>query len=229
MPRPYTLLSCAMSLDGYIDDGGPERLRLSSAEDFDEVDELRAGCDAILVGAGTVRSDDPRLLVRSPERRARRVSQGHTADLVKVVLSESGGVDPAARVFTTGDAAKLVYVGAAARAATARRFAAARSDAEVVEAGSDPAAVLADLAARGVRRLLVEGGTGVHTRFLTAGLADELRVAVAPFFIGDPAAPRFVAPGAFLHGPAAPMRLAEARALGDMAILRYLPQTPETA
>ncbi|GAA4888643.1 RibD family protein [Streptomonospora salina] len=226
MPRPYTLLSCAMSLDGRIDDDGPERLRLSSPEDFDDVDELRAGCDAILVGAGTVRADDPRLLVRSPERRARRLAQGRTAGPVRVVLSESGGIDPSARVFTTGDGATLVYVDAGAHAAAERRFAEAGSGTELVAAGG-LGAVLADLAARGVERLLVEGGTGVHTRFLTAGLADELRLAVAPFFVGQAEAPAFVGPGVFADGPDNPMRLAEARALGDMAILRYLPQTPE--
>src|SRR5690625_3810611 len=114
MARPYTLLSCAMSLDGCIDDAGPERLRLSSPADFDRVDALRADCDAILVGAGTVRSDDPRLLVRSPQRRAQRIAEGRTGDLVKAVLSERGELDPRARVFTTGDAQKLVYVGSAA-------------------------------------------------------------------------------------------------------------------
>ncbi|MDT0302039.1 RibD family protein [Streptomonospora wellingtoniae] len=228
MPRPYTLLSCAVSLDGRIDDAGPERLRLSSPEDFDEVDELRAGCDAVLVGAGTVRSDDPRLLVRSPERRSRRLAEGRASDPVRVVLSERGGVDPAARVFTTGDAAKLVYVGPAAHPAAARRFADAGGGAEVIEAGRGLGGLLADLAARGVERLLVEGGTGVHTRFLTEGLADELRVAVAPFFVGDADAPRFVGPGAFADGPDRPMRLAEARALGDMAVLRYLPGTAES-
>ncbi|MEU9845655.1 dihydrofolate reductase family protein, partial [Actinomadura sp. NPDC048032] len=54
--RPYVLLSCAMSADGYIDDATPERLRLSSTADWDRVDAVRAGCDAILVGAGTVRA-----------------------------------------------------------------------------------------------------------------------------------------------------------------------------
>jgi 5-amino-6-(5-phosphoribosylamino)uracil reductase len=53
------LLSCAMSVDGHIDDSGPERLLLSHPEDFDRVDALRAGCDAVLVGAGTLRRDNP--------------------------------------------------------------------------------------------------------------------------------------------------------------------------
>ncbi len=51
--RPYVLLSCATSIDGYIDDATDERLLLSNDADLDRVDEVRAGCDAILVGAGT--------------------------------------------------------------------------------------------------------------------------------------------------------------------------------
>ena len=62
--RPYVLLSCATSIDGYIDDASEQRLLLSNDEDLDRVDAVRASCDAILVGAGTVRRDDPRLLVR---------------------------------------------------------------------------------------------------------------------------------------------------------------------
>ena len=67
--RPYTLLSCGMSLDGYLDSATIARLQLSNDADFDRVDAVRASCDAILVGANTVRTDNPRLLVRSSERR----------------------------------------------------------------------------------------------------------------------------------------------------------------
>ena len=72
--RPYTLLSCAVSVDGCLDDASAERLVLSGPEDLDEVDKLRAAADAILVGAGTIRADDPRLLVRDPNRVVRRVA-----------------------------------------------------------------------------------------------------------------------------------------------------------
>jgi len=54
-----------------------------------------------------------------------------------------------------------------------------------------------DLGERGVRQLMVEGGTTIHTQFLTAGLADEIHLAVAPFFVGDADAPRFMLPGNF--------------------------------
>ncbi|GLW64232.1 hypothetical protein Arub01_24760 [Actinomadura rubrobrunea] len=219
--RPYVLLSCAMSVDGYIDDASPQRLRLSTPADFDRVDAVRAGCDAIMVGAGTVRRDDPKLLVRSPARREQRVRRGLPPDLTKVTVTSSGDLDPDSRFFTTGESPKLVYAPPGVAPKLADRLA---GRAEVVEAG-DPVslpAMLADLARRGVRRLMVEGGGGVHTRFLTAGLVDELQLVVAPFFIGDPAAPRFVGAGVFPQSPAAPMRLEEVTRIGDLVLLRYL-------
>jgi 5-amino-6-(5-phosphoribosylamino)uracil reductase len=91
----------------------------------------------------------------------------------------------------------------------------------------DVAAVLADLARRGVRRLLVEGGTSVHTAFLTAGLVDELHLAVAPFFVGERDAPAFVGPGTFPQGVHSPLRLAEVRQLDDVVLLRYLVPTSD--
>ena len=74
--RPYITLSCAMSIDGYLDSESPRRLAMSNAADFDRVDQLRAESDAVMIGASTVRRDDPRLLVRSEERRMMRVAFG---------------------------------------------------------------------------------------------------------------------------------------------------------
>jgi 5-amino-6-(5-phosphoribosylamino)uracil reductase len=223
--RPFVLLSAAMSLDGCIDDASPHRLVLSDAADLDRVDEVRAGVDAILVGATTIRRDDPRLLVRSPDRVAARVAAGRPAQPVKAAISSRGDLDPSARFFTVGDADRVVYVPTSGeRHATGRLGSAAA----VVGAG-DPLelrTVLADLGERGVRRLLVEGGTMVHTLFLTAGLVDELHLVVAPFFVGDAEAPRFVGPGRFPHDSGHRMRLAEARPIGDLVLLRYLPGGP---
>jgi 5-amino-6-(5-phosphoribosylamino)uracil reductase len=103
--RPYVVLSCAMSVDGYIDNTGPDRLVLSSAEDLERVDALRASCDAILVGAGTVRRDDPRLLVRSAARREERVARGATPDPIKatvtVPVAKPYGAPPAGGLLTS--------------------------------------------------------------------------------------------------------------------------------
>ena len=175
-----------MSLDGYLDSVAVKRLPLSNPADFDRVDEVRASCDAILVGAATVRNDNPRLLVRSPARRADRVDRGLPPSPVKVTVTRNGDLDPAANFFTCGDTEKLVYCPRAVFERTRARLGAV---ATVVDGG--PAADLevrsisADLCDRGIDRLMVEGGGTMHTQFLTADLADELQLVVAPLFVGD--------------------------------------------
>jgi riboflavin-specific deaminase-like protein len=214
-PRPYVLLSCATSADGYLDDASPRRLILSGPADLDRVDEVRAGCDAIVVGARTVRTDNPRLLIRDPRRSARRAARGLPAHPARVTLTASGDLDPQARFFAPG-ALRLVYC---ATPALARARARLGDSAVLIEAG-DPLSVdfmLCDLAERSVARALVEGGAHVLGQFLAAGLADELQLAVAPFFVADPAAPRLDLPA-----PAGPMTLAETRRVGEVALLRYL-------
>lgn len=86
---PYVLLSCAVSVDGFIDDTSVQRL-LSNDEDFDRLDAVRAEADAILVGATTIRRDNPRLLVRAAERRQARVSCDKPDNPIKVTISGSG-------------------------------------------------------------------------------------------------------------------------------------------
>lgn len=224
MATPYVLLSCAMSVDGYIDDTSTERLLLSNAADFDRVDELRAGCDAILVGAATLRRDNPRLLVDSAERRAGRVAAGRPEYPLKVVVTGGGDLDPALRFWQHGGA-KAVYCPDAA-VATLRETLGGTATVTGTGDRLELPRLLADLAGRGVARLLVEGGSSIHTQFLTAGLADELLLAIAPFFVGQPGAPRFVGPGAFANDARHRMTLAGVRAVGDVAVLRYLPKAP---
>jgi 5-amino-6-(5-phosphoribosylamino)uracil reductase len=218
--RPYVLLSCAVSLDGYLDDATDRRLILSNDADLDRVDAVRAGCDAILVGATTIRRDNPRLLVRSRERREARVARGLPPSPVKVTLTAHGDLDPAASFFTAGDTGKIVYAASPALDKARTRLAAV---ATVVDAGEplDLTVVLADLAARGVSRLMVEGGGTVHTGFLAAGLADELHLVVAPFLVGDSRARRFVGDGTFPWNPGNPARLAGISQIGDLVLLRY--------
>ena len=218
--RPYTLLSCCVSLDGYLDDAGPDRLVLSPAADLHRVDAERAGCDAILVGAETVRRDDPRLLVRSDGCRAARLARGLPVTPFRVTVTGSGDLDPGARIFTEPGTGTLVYAAQSAAGPLTQRLG---HTATVVQAGPavDLAWVLGDLYARGVRRLMVEGGRRVLTQLLAAGLADELQLVVAPVFVGDAEAPRFVDPGAYPFRAPHRARLAEVRQVGDAALLRY--------
>ena len=211
-----------MSVDGCLDAPGPQRLVLSGHADLDRVDAERSEADAIMVGAGTIRRDNPRLVIRSAARRASRVGRGLPENPARVTLTASGDLDPSARFFdaTTG-AGPVVYC-AAPQAPKLQNM---LNDIAPVIAVPPPVglgAILADLSRRGVHRLLVEGGARLGREFLANGLVDELALTVAPFFVGAAAAPRFAGPGVYPHDPARPMHLAEVRQLDDVVLLRYL-------
>lgn len=220
MTLPYVILSCAMSLDGYLAGEAPRRLVMSNPEDFDRVDQLRADSDAIMVGASTVRRDDPRLLVRSADRRQQRVAEGRTPSPVKVTVTGSGGLPAQSCFFTTGEVEKLVYC----PRRVADRTVGALGERATIVALDDPVtmrAVAEDLAARGIDRLMVEGGGRLHTQFLREDIADELQLVIAPFFVGESHAPRFVEAGEFPWTASRRARLAETRQIGDVVLLRY--------
>ena len=218
--RPYTVLSCCMSIDGYLGGPGEQRLLLSNDADLDRVDALRASCDAILVGAATVRADNPRLLVRSAARRAARVARGRPPSPVKVTLTARAKLDPEADFFTAGDSPRLVYCASDTVDEARDQLGLV---ATVVDAGEPVRvrAVTRDLHARGIGRLMVEGGGTVLTQFLAEGLADELQLAVAPFFVGDSAGRRLVDDARFPWHDGRRAPLAEVRQLGDVVLLRY--------
>ena len=156
--RPYVTLSCAMSIDGYLDGAEAGRLAMSNAADLDRVDAVRAENDAIMVGASTVRRDDPRLLVKSAERRRQRELSGLTASPTKVTVTSTGDLPVDAEFFTTGDVPRLVYC-PQPRARRLRSRIGGRAD--VIGLGDRVTMdrVLDDLGEeRGVRRLMVEGG-----------------------------------------------------------------------
>jgi 5-amino-6-(5-phosphoribosylamino)uracil reductase len=209
-----------MSIDGYVDGATEQRLLLSNNADFDRVDAVRADCDAILVGAATIRKDNPRLLVRSTARRDERVARGLKPSPIKVTVTGRAELDVCANFFAAGDTEKLVYCASAAMDVARDRLGPV---ATIIDGGQpvDVCRLSEDLYARGVRRLMVEGGGTMHTQFLTADLADELHLVVAPFFVGDSRARRFVTDGQFPWNAQRRATLAEVRQIGDVVLLRY--------
>lgn len=139
---------------------------------------------------------------------------------MKVTVTRRAELDACADFFTVGDADKIVYC-------ASRRVADARERlgpvATVVDGGDTVRmrTLSTDLAARGVERLMVEGGAKVHTQFLTEDLVDELQLVVAPMFVGDSHAPRFVRDGTFPWNPGRRARLVDVRQIGDVVLLRY--------
>jgi 5-amino-6-(5-phosphoribosylamino)uracil reductase len=215
--RPYVLLSAAVSIDGYIDDATSQRLLLSSPEDFERVDEVRASCDAVMIGANTIRKDNPRLIVSDASHSA-RISAGLPEYPVKVTIT-SGGIDPAFKFFHTGGD-KIVYCPVSARGGISAVLGGLATVVGIKNT-SDFGLILDDLDQRGVGRLLVEGGTTIHTQFLSQNLADELHLAVAPFFVGQENAPKFVSNAIFPQSKSNRMTVIEVRQVGDIALARY--------
>jgi 5-amino-6-(5-phosphoribosylamino)uracil reductase len=137
-----------------------------------------------------------------------------------VTVTAEGDLDPGAQFFSTGDCDKLVYCASRSAGRTGELL---DGLATVIDGGPDVSmrGLSEDLHRRGVRRLMVEGGGTVHTQFLTEGIADELQLAVAPLFVGDSRAPRFVGDGEFPWCAENRAALVEVRPIGDVVLLRY--------
>ncbi len=184
------IVSAAVSSDGYLDDCTPRRLVLSCEEDWAEVHRLRASCDAILVGARTVRNDNPSLVVRDAGLRAWRECVGMGPDQTKVTITGSGDLDPDARFFTEGPGArKIVVTVPAVRERLLRRLPAGVT--VVALERITARGIVEALEQSGVRSVMVEGGARTIGMFLGEDAVDSLRLAVSPATVDDVRAPRF--------------------------------------
>ncbi len=207
--RPFVALKLALSLDARIADAAGRSRWVSSPEAREWVQWLRAGFEAIAVGAGTVRADDPSLTVRGPVTPLQPP--------LRVVFDRRAEVAPAARVVATArEVPTLVVVGPDAPAA--RRLALEHAGAEVLASGGY-APLLEALWARGVGALLVEGGGALAGRLLAEDLVDRVHAVVAPLFLGEGGVPAFAGLPAAALADARRWRVAERRALGEDQLL----------
>lgn len=216
----YVYISAAISLDGYIDNGGHERLMLSNEEDLDAVKTLRARYDAILVGAETIRRDNPSLVIRNEALRAERSKRKMSPDIIKVTVTSTGEIDPASRFFTEGHGRKIVI---ASTNISKEKLHSLSQVSEVAVAQTDitPETITAILENMGIKNLFIEGGSRILTMFLSSGRADYLRLAVAPFFVGDDNGKRFVGNADFTFNKDNRATLRQTYQIGDMAIAEY--------
>lgn len=210
-------LSAACSIDGYLDDSSRQRPVLSSDEDLDDIQRERAQSDAILVGAGTVRADNPRLSVRDAALVEERLRNDLPPQPAKVVLTASGELDAEARFFSDGAQEKIILCPAAVAGALRTRHGGIATVLGI-DGPISARAIAHALQRRGFGRLLVEGGGQVLSMFLSEGMYDNFRLAVAPRFVGATGAPRLrLLPG---HHQGR-LTVNRVRQLGDTTVIDY--------
>jgi len=177
--RPVTIGHLGESLDGFIATHTGDSQWVTGPENVVHMHRLRALCDAVVIGAGTVAVDDPQLTTRLVRGR----------NPLRVVLDPGRRLRADHRVFTDGDSDTLYVCANALIAADERRV--GRAEILGLPSGSgnsdglDLSALIRTLRARGCARIFVEGGGVTVSTFLHTGLLDRLHLAIAPMLIGD--------------------------------------------
>lgn len=213
---PWLRVNFVTSLDGAVEVDGVTA-GLSSPQDQQVMRLLRMQCDALLLGAGTLRTERYGPLVLGERERAWRRDHGRSEHPTLVVVSGSLNLDPAQPAFAEAPVRPIVLTQATA---PAPRRAALTVTTDVLTAGEgtvDLVAALALLHRRGLRQILSEGGPHLLGELTAADLVDELCLTVSPVLAGAGA-------GRITAGPTSPLRpmsLGHVLAAGDTLLLRY--------
>ena len=229
MARPFVFINMAVTADGKTDTFERRGAAISSREDKERVDALRAGADAVMVGGRTLLDEDPSLTVKSAERRAQRGRRGVPPNPMKVGIVTRPDIALQGRFMTAGPARVVIFT---TLQASREQVAALRSHgAEVHILGDlkvDPIRALEILHELGVRRLMVEGGGTLNFELLRLGLVDELSLYVAPMLFGGVSAPTPAAGEGLGREEALLLDLVDVMRQEDGGVLlRYRPRTLE--
>ncbi len=219
--RPYILLNYALSLDGKTSTENRDPVQFTSRIDRRLMDEIRADVDAVLIGAGTLRAEDPPVRIQAAKRRDERVRAGKSPHPLSIVLSRSMRLPSEGRYWKDDQVDRIIATTEQTPAELALPF---QEKAEVVRAGwssVDLVEFCRMLSDRGVSRLLVEGGGEVNMAFWEAGLVDEIYLTLCPVVIGGSKAPTAADGTGFTADGFRRLRLVESRRVGQELFLRY--------
>lgn len=224
--RPQTYLNLAISVDGKITTADRGLHGFGGPEDRDLMDELRARADAVMIGAATLREEDPLLWVRSPERLARRQAEGRPGQPWNVIVSQSlqlGDIEHS-KFFQTPGFRRVVVTGEnhpEAEVARVKPFAEVLA-VPLMDGGLDLHLATEQLYAMGVRKLLLEGGGTLNFAMMKQGLVDELYLTLCPLVFGGDTAPTAVGGSGFAFDRVPRLDLLETKPGGDgLIFLRY--------
>ncbi|MBU4373493.1 MAG: 2,5-diamino-6-(ribosylamino)-4(3H)-pyrimidinone 5'-phosphate reductase [Euryarchaeota archaeon] len=190
--RPFVFINAAMSADGKIATIERRQTRISGSHDIDRVDELRASSDAVMVGIGTILSDNPSLTVKSEKRREKRRADGRDENPVRIVVDSMARTPLDADIFKKGEGKRIIAVSESAPPEKVKQLA-KRADIIILgEKSVNLKKLLEELKKRGVDRLMVEGGATLNWGLISAGLVDEIYTFIGNIIIGGRNAPTLV-------------------------------------
>lgn len=219
--RPFVTANFAITADGRISTRNATPANFTSPRDKRRLLEIRATCDAVLAGVKTIATDNMTMGLPAADLRATREAKGLPTCPARVLLSASGRIDPAMRVFAH-DCSPIIIFSTTRMPRRVREALATKATLHLHERTIDLAAMLRTLRREhGVKRLVCEGGARVFRALLTAGLVDELHLTISPRIFGGVKAPTLTgAAGDFLARSTA-LVLREARPIEDECFLRY--------
>jgi 2,5-diamino-6-(ribosylamino)-4(3H)-pyrimidinone 5'-phosphate reductase len=222
--RPFVSINVAVSADGKMDTYQRKGSSISSPEDKARVQHLRAETDAVMVGGHTLLDESPKLTVKSPELRTKRITRGLSENPMKVGVVSKAELRLDGDFMTVGPARKVIFT--TSQTAPEQINLLCEHGAEIYVLGEkrvDLKRALETLYQLGVRRLMVEGGGTLNFELLHLGLVDELSVYIAPKIFGGGSAPTMADGDGLVESAAKTLKLVDVRVLDETGgvVIRY--------
>lgn len=220
--RPFVTANFALTWDARISTRRSTPSDFSSKRDKRRLVEIRAGCDAVLASAKTIAADNMTMGLPDAALRASRVRRRQNAYPLRVLLTNSGRIDPALRIFEK-DFSPIVIFSTTRMPARVRAALAAHADLWLHETPAvNLHAMLTTLRTDyAVKRLVCEGGAQIFRSLLSAGLIDEIHVTFCPRIFGGKDAPTLTGiAGEYLSG-SVELKLREMKVEESECFLRY--------
>jgi riboflavin-specific deaminase-like protein len=220
--RPFVVATFAMTVDGKITTRTFSPVDFTSREDKAHLFRQRSLGDAVLIGAGTLRQDNVRLGLPGTALRDERIARGQTPYPMRVIVSNSGRIDPGLRIFESDISPILIF----STAQMPKKFQAALGERSKLHLSKGRSVDLAKMLQQlrneyKVRRVACEGGAELFRSLLERNLVDQLNLTIAPIMFGGADAPTLTGLSKQFLPASVHCRLEEMRTVGDECFLTY--------